>query len=37
MLVLGHDAMKREKAIKGPVSEHSQKPAGGKNRVLGVE
>lgn len=37
MLVLGHDAMKREKGFKGIVSEDPQKLAGGESRILGVE
>jgi len=35
MLVLGHDAMKREEAFKGLVSEDPQKPARGKSRIWG--
>ena len=37
MLVLGHDAMKREKGFKGLVSEGPQKPARGESRIWGVE
>lgn len=34
MLVVGHDGMRREKAVKGLVSEHPQKPARGESRIL---
>lgn len=37
MLVLGHDAVKREKGFKGLVSEDPQKPARGESTILEVE